>query len=185
MSLGAGDAGGPLSPQGEVDGGVGDQEEDDRQDAGPQGPGPVDVVENVVSVQSEGSHFEVPDLPGDVGGVRHVDIDQFQLEELWNVERDGEDDGGQDEDRGVPPAGEPQPGVPVPDWSDHSQQALQGDTHQQVALARHQDVLQRVQKVGEHHHVHIGLDDHGVVADDEDEEHNLEDGQSDEALVEG
>ena len=184
---GGGDAGGgdSLSPEGEIDGEVGHQEEQYRQHASPERSRPVDVVENVVGVQSERGRFEVPHLDHLVGGVRHVGEDQLQLEELGNVERDGEDDSRQDEDGGVPPARESQPGLPVPQRPRYGHQTLQGDAHQQVTLTRHQDVLQGVEEVGEHQHVHLGLNVDSVVADDQDEEHDLKHSEGDETLVEG
>ena len=44
-------------------------------------------------------------------------------------------------------SGELQLSSPVPQWS------LQSDAHQEVNLARHQDVLQGIEEVGNHHNI--------------------------------
>ena len=78
----------------------------------------------------------------------------------------------------------PQLSCPVPQWSHYGHQTLHGDAHQEVTLARHHDVLQGVEQVGKHHDVELCGDVHSMVADEEDEEGDLEDGESDETLVE-
>ena len=95
-----------MSLEGEIDGGVGDEKEDDWYDSCPHGSGPKDVVFYVVRVQSEGGYIEVHHLPGDVVVVRHVEVDQLQLQEPRDVQGDGDEEGGEDEDQGVVPAGE-------------------------------------------------------------------------------
>ena len=75
-----------LSLERKIDGGVGDHEEEYRQQPGGQGSGPVDVVVDVVRAQPQRGRVDVPDLLGDVFVVRHVDGDQLQLKELRNVE---------------------------------------------------------------------------------------------------
>ena len=57
--------------------------------------------------------------------------------------------------------------------------------HQQETLTRHQDVRQGVEEVGKHQNVEVVPDAGTAVRDDEDEEKDLEDGESDEAVVEG
>ena len=76
------------SSEREKDGDVGEEEEEDGQDSSSQGSRPVDVVVDVGRVQPQGSHAIVPGLPGDVVGVRHVDVDQLQLEEPRDVQGD-------------------------------------------------------------------------------------------------
>ena len=66
-----------LSLEGEIDGGVGDEKEEYGQQSRPQGSGPVDVVVDVVWVQPQGGRLQLPHLPGDVVGVRHVDVEQL------------------------------------------------------------------------------------------------------------
>lgn len=80
--------GGSLSLQGEIDGDVSDEEEEYRKHPGTQGSGPVDVVVDVVRVQSHSGHFEVPELPGYIVAVCHVNGDQSEFKELGNVEAD-------------------------------------------------------------------------------------------------
>ena len=99
---------------------------------------------------------------GDVARVahRHVPQDVLHLEELWDVEADGDQDGGEDVGHQVDPAGVGQPVAPVLmnglimfegikaekttdlEGSADCQPALRGDAHDEVALPAHQDVLQ-------------------------------------------
>ena len=97
----------------------------------------MDVVVDVVRVQSHSGHLEVPELPGYIVAVCHVNGDQSEFKELGNVEADWDDEGGEDEDQAMPPARKSQTGIPVPQRSGHGYQTLQSDAHQQVALTGH------------------------------------------------
>ena len=134
--------GGSLPLEGEIDGGVGDEKEEDGYYSSTQASGQEKVVFYVVGITSQGGPDNELELSGDVVGVSHVDGGQLQHHELRDVEQDRDDEGGEDEDQGVIPAGESHLGRPVPQRSHHGNETLQSDAHQEETLTRHQDVLQ-------------------------------------------
>ena len=68
--------------------------------------------------------------------------------------------------------------------STDGEEPLEGNAHDDVCLAGHQDVLQRVEEVGEESDVDRGLEAEGVVQDDQEQEEDLHRGQRHQALVE-
>ena len=61
--------------------------------------------------------------------------------------------------------------------STDGEEPLEGNAHDDVCLAGHQDVLQRVEEVGEEGDVDRGLEAEGVVEDDQEQEEDLHRGQ--------
>ena len=75
--------GGSLSLEGEIDGGVDDEEEEYWQQHSPQRSGPENIVLYVVRVTCKRGQPQVFDR-----ALRCVDGDQLDLEERWNVDGD-------------------------------------------------------------------------------------------------
>ena len=65
------------------------------------------------------------------------------------------------------------------------QQTLERYAHDEEGLARHHDVLQRVDQVREQRDVERRAEAEGVVQDHQQQEDDLDDGEADETLVEG
>ena len=80
--------GGSLSLEGEIDGGVYDEEEEYGYYSSPQASRPENVEFYVVRLQSEGGRADVYDVPGNVVGVHHLSVDQLQLKEPRKVDND-------------------------------------------------------------------------------------------------
>jgi hypothetical protein len=119
--------------------------------------------------------------------VKDHDGQKLGLEELWDVDDDGDEDSWENEGVEVDPGGAVEvPGAEV-DGPPDGHEALRGDAHDDVRLAAEQDVLQGVQEVGEQDDVGLVLDVHvqlETVKDEEADEEQVDDGEGEDALVE-
>ena len=74
--------------------------------------------------------------------------------------------------------------ISIDEWLAHRQAPLRGDAHDQECLPRHHYVLPRVEEVREHLHIYLGGQVHGVIADDEAQEQDVQNRERDQALME-
>ena len=152
---------------------------DEGKDASEDQPGPVVVVEDVARREPQFCWFPVDQSTHHLG--------QSKLKELGQVDKEGNEDRGEDEGDEVVKVGMVQVDEVQPDGLLDGQEPLGGDAHHQVRLAAQQYCLPRVPEVGEELDVQLVVQvEVGVEAvdGDHDNKEEVDDGEGEDGLME-
>ena len=66
----------------------------------------------------------------------------------------------------------------------YRQESFRGNTHDQECLPGHQDILHWVEEVREHVHIYLRVEVHGMITDDDAQEHDVQNSKCKKALME-